>query len=113
MFCKEFVTWKALRHPNVLPLLGVIMTETEFSMVSEWMPNGNITQFVTAHPDAKRFELVRSPFRLLYSSPVVDDYTVRIVGRCCKGLDLYAWSGYGPWRSQGGGSLKAVVIPSS
>ena len=53
------MTWKALRHPNVLPLLGVIMTETRFAMVSEWMANGNINQFVRAHQDANRFELVR------------------------------------------------------
>ena len=57
-FCKEFVPWKALRHPNVLPLLGIVMTKTEFAMVSEWMPNGNINQFVKGHQNANRFELV-------------------------------------------------------
>ena len=72
------MSWKALRHPNVLPLLGVIMTETEFSMVSEWMSNGNINQFVATHRDASRFELVRSPFKLLSSSPVTDDRIPRI-----------------------------------
>jgi len=49
------------------------MTETEFSMVSEWMSNGNINQFVAAHQDADRFELVRSRSKLLYFSPVTDD----------------------------------------
>jgi len=67
-FCKEFVTWKALHHPNVLPLLGVIMTEDRFAMVSEWMINGNINQFVMAQRDANRFELVSSPSKLLWSS---------------------------------------------
>ena len=51
--------WKALRHPNVLPLLGVIMTETQFAMVSKWMANGNINQFVETHKGANRFQLVR------------------------------------------------------
>ena len=37
------------------------MTETEFAMVSEWMPNGNINQFVKEHSDANRFELVSFP----------------------------------------------------
>ena len=64
-FCKEFVTWKALQHPNVLPLLGVTMTEDRFAMVSEWMINGNINQFVMAQRDANRFELVSSPSKLL------------------------------------------------
>jgi len=64
-FCKEFVTWKALRHPNVLPLLGVIMTEDRFAMVSEWMINGNIKEFVMAQHGANRFELVSSSSKLL------------------------------------------------
>jgi len=75
-FCKEFVTWKALHHPNVLPLLGVIMTEDRFAMVSEWMTNGNVNEFVTAHRDANRFELVSRPSKLLQSLPVVDGCVV-------------------------------------
>ena len=35
------------------------MTKDRFAMVSEWMANGNINQFVVAHQDANRFELVR------------------------------------------------------
>ena len=54
------MTWNALRHPNVLPLLGVTMGDSEFAMVSEWMTNGNINEFVKAHRDANRFELVRA-----------------------------------------------------
>ena len=50
--------WSALRHPNVLPLLGATMTGTQFAMVSEWMANGNINEFVEAHPDADRLGLV-------------------------------------------------------
>ena len=34
------------------------MSGTQFAMVSEWMPNGNIDQYVKAHRDADRFELV-------------------------------------------------------
>ena len=52
------MSWKALRHPNILPLVGVIMTENEFAMVSEWMSNGNINQFVRERQDANRFKLV-------------------------------------------------------
>ena len=66
-FCKEFVPWKSLRHPNVLPFLGVSVTENEFAMVSEWMPNGNINEFVAARQDANRFELVSLPFEFLHS----------------------------------------------
>ena len=105
--------WKALRHQNVLPLLGVIMTETEFSMVSEWMPNGNINQFVAAHQDASRFELVRSPFELLCSLHVADDRVAPIACRCRKGPDLHARPGYDPWRSQGSTSPEVAATSVS
>ena len=52
------IRWKALNHPNVLPLLGVTMKESQFVMVSEWMENGNINEFITSHADVDRFELV-------------------------------------------------------
>ena len=63
-FCKEVVTWKALRHRNVLSLLGVTMSDNQFAMVSEWMANGNINEFIKAHGDVNRFELVGFSFLL-------------------------------------------------
>ena len=52
--------WKSLRHPNVVSLLGITMGNGQFAMVSEWMTNGNINEFVRVRKDANRFELVRS-----------------------------------------------------
>ena len=60
--------WKSPRHPNVLPLMGVTMTETHFAMVSECMVNGNIKEFMKAHPDEDRFGLVGVPFKVASSS---------------------------------------------
>jgi len=57
-FCKEAVTWKLLHHPNVLSLLGATMANRQFVMVSEWMINGSIREFIEAHQDANRYELV-------------------------------------------------------
>ena len=34
------------------------MSETQFAMISDWMENGNINDFVRIHPDANRLELV-------------------------------------------------------
>ena len=65
------MTWNILRHPNVLPLLGVSMGDNQLAMVSEWMDYGNINEFVKTHWDANRFELVRSHFhRLPQLSPI-------------------------------------------
>jgi serine/threonine protein kinase len=52
------MTWKSLRHPNVLPLMGVIMRGKHFAMVSEWMTNGSINEFIKVNRDVDRFELV-------------------------------------------------------
>jgi hypothetical protein len=38
------------------------MDSGQFVMVSEWMTNGNINQFVKTHKDANRFGLVWSYF---------------------------------------------------
>ncbi|KAF9649121.1 kinase-like protein [Thelephora ganbajun] len=45
-FCREVVAWRHLRHPNILPLLGVTTSEHRPAMISEWMENGNINQFI-------------------------------------------------------------------
>jgi hypothetical protein len=60
--------WRFLRHPNVLPLIGAMMSETQFAMISDWMTNGNINEFIRAHPEADRFRLVGSPPETPYSS---------------------------------------------
>ena len=54
------MNWKTLQHPNVLPLLGVTMYDVHFAMISEWMSNGNINEFIEVNRDKNRFELVRS-----------------------------------------------------
>ena len=70
--------WRALRHPNVLRLLGVTVTENRFVMVSEWMARGSINEFVKADIEADRLKLVcylfiysKFPFFL-----VTDDQTI-------------------------------------
>ena len=55
--------WRFLQHPNVLPLIGVTMTKTRFAMVSDWMVNGNINNFVEMHPNVDRIRLVGSALR--------------------------------------------------
>jgi len=74
------------------------MSGTQFAMVSEWMPNGNISQFVKAHQNTNRFELVSFSRGFLQSS-VVDDDAIFVAGRRCERVNLYAWSVNGPRRS--------------
>ena len=57
-FCKEAVIWRHLRHPNILPLVGVTLGQGRCSMVSDWMENGTINQFIESDRDANRINLV-------------------------------------------------------
>ena len=47
-FCKEVAIWKDLSHPNILSLIGVpdTLDDGRSSMVSGWMVNGNIMEYV-------------------------------------------------------------------
>ncbi|KAF9646904.1 kinase-like protein [Thelephora ganbajun] len=62
-FCREVVTWRALHHPNVLPLLGVTITENQLVTVSERMTRGNIREFTKADINADRLALLRGVTR--------------------------------------------------
>ena len=72
------MTWRALIHPNLLPLLGVIMSENQLVMVSEWMSKGNIVEFVRAEPNVDRLGLVGFSSRI-FISLLPDDSVVAIV----------------------------------
>ena len=47
---REFMTWRQLSHPNVLPFYGIHFLEdtleTRFCLVSPWMENGNVVEFL-------------------------------------------------------------------
>ena len=82
------MTWKTLRHPNVLPLLGVIMGNRHFAMISEWMVRGNIKEFTKANRDVNRFELVSCPccwLNLIF-------ITLLVAQRRHQWVDIYAQS---------------------
>jgi len=61
------------------------MTENKFAMVSGWMANGNITEFVKAHQDVNRFELVSPPLNLLAPSQLTITRPQQL-GGVAKGL---------------------------
>ena len=72
--------WRFLRHPNVLPLLGVSISENRLAMVSAWMENGNINQFVQTHPEANPLKLVSLPFNQVSFALVTKENSP--AGRC-------------------------------
>ena len=58
-FYREIVGWKHLSHPNVLPFLGISETEFPFSIISPWLPNGDIINYTQKYRRANRLHLVR------------------------------------------------------
>ena len=74
------MVWKGLHHPNVLPLLGVTINTNRFAIVSEWMRNGNINEFVKEHSKVNRLELVCFCPRSL-SSLVTDNRAINAASR--------------------------------
>lgn len=51
--------WQTLRHPNVVSFIGI--TQQPLQFVSEWMPNGNLTEYINKVPAANRISLVSLP----------------------------------------------------
>ena len=51
--------WKGLTHPNILPLLGVIVNR--FQLISNWMSGGNLPEYIKKNSDVDRLELVGAP----------------------------------------------------
>ena len=69
--------WRNLSHSNILDLIGVpdTLEDGSFSMVSEWMANGNIMEYVCSN-DGNHFQLVGFnsiyPCYLLSTSQLAD-----------------------------------------
>ncbi|KAG8934245.1 hypothetical protein FRC02_010306 [Tulasnella sp. 418] len=57
-FCQEVVLWSKLCHPNIVPLLGYIVTvdkETAFpGLISPWYNKGDVVNYLKANPEANR-----------------------------------------------------------
>ncbi|KAF9789369.1 kinase-like domain-containing protein, partial [Thelephora terrestris] len=62
-FCREAIAWRHLRHPNILPLLGVDLQKNRLSMISEWMDHGNINEYVERHGGVNRLQLLADAAR--------------------------------------------------
>ncbi|KIO18940.1 hypothetical protein M407DRAFT_224350, partial [Tulasnella calospora MUT 4182] len=66
---RENAAWGRLRHPNILPVLGVCPGKTPW-LITPWMKNGNLHDFVISNTElsfANKLELVISAAKgLLY-----------------------------------------------
>ncbi|KAL0061689.1 Rho guanine nucleotide exchange factor [Marasmius tenuissimus] len=49
-YLREALVWRQLKHPNVLPFLGIfyLKDDRQFCLISPWMKNGNLLQYLKA-----------------------------------------------------------------
>jgi hypothetical protein len=53
--------WKRLSDPNTIPLIGAYIHGPELFMVSKWMDNGNIKQYLQKNAGVNKPSLVNTP----------------------------------------------------
>ncbi|KAJ7709206.1 kinase-like domain-containing protein [Mycena olivaceomarginata] len=49
-FSREALIWRQLCHPNLLPFFGLYYLDNRLCLVSPWMENGNIMEFLRSEP---------------------------------------------------------------
>ncbi|KAG8794232.1 hypothetical protein FRC12_000084 [Ceratobasidium sp. 428] len=54
---REVHTWSKCDHPNVARLMGLADFRGQLAMVSRWMANGNLRNYVNKYPHVNRLEL--------------------------------------------------------
>lgn len=59
---REIIIWKNLKHPNILPLLGVDKSISQLRTISARMEYGSLMEYLAVFPEAPRSKLVRYLF---------------------------------------------------
>lgn len=62
LFYQEAIMWKHLTHPNIVPFRGV--TVDPLQLISDWMPGGDLANYISQHRDVDRLILVGSSLAL-------------------------------------------------
>ncbi|KAJ6495962.1 hypothetical protein DFH09DRAFT_945965, partial [Mycena vulgaris] len=57
-FGREALIWRQLSHPNLLPFFGLYYIDTRLCLVSPWMENGHLVEFLRRAPEVDRLSLV-------------------------------------------------------
>ncbi|KIK64779.1 hypothetical protein GYMLUDRAFT_160834 [Collybiopsis luxurians FD-317 M1] len=59
-FCNEALVWRQLKHPNILPLLGVNVQlfYPSFCLVSPWMENRDVISYLKRNPMHNRYDVL-------------------------------------------------------
>ena len=80
---KEVSIWAPLKHENILPFFGFIIEEDSGpALITPWMENGNVIEFLTNNINADRLKMVHT-----YICVVCDgnstDFPTKAIGIAC------------------------------
>jgi hypothetical protein len=95
VFYQAAVLWKHLKHPNILPLLGVTVSPPRH--ILDWVSDGTLDKYITENPNVDRLKLVGDP-----PIVVVPRLLQPLAIRRRKGPLLPPLAQCDPWGSQGG-----------
>jgi len=82
-FCREVFMWKRLSDPNTIPLLGAYIRGSELVMISEWMDNGNVMQYLRKNSRANKPSLLADVAR-----GIIYLHSMNVVHGDLKGLNI-------------------------
>ncbi|KAF8598349.1 kinase-like protein, partial [Ceratobasidium sp. AG-I] len=54
---RELYMWSKAKHENVHELMGIVMFQGRLGMISPWMENGNLQEYILKNPDVDRYKL--------------------------------------------------------
>ncbi|KIY67217.1 kinase-like protein [Cylindrobasidium torrendii FP15055 ss-10] len=93
---KEAIVWRQLHHENILRFIGINedLFHPSFCLISPWMKNGNILQYLDTHPTHSRLDvmidiLAGLDYLHTLDPPVIHadirgaNIVVKDNGRCC------------------------------
>ncbi|KAL0563966.1 Rho guanine nucleotide exchange factor, partial [Marasmius crinis-equi] len=86
-YLREAILWRQMKHPNLLPCLGIYELEhtQQLCLVSPWIENGNLVQYlgVTQQEDVDHHTLARD-----IATGLAYLHSMRIVHGDLKGLNV-------------------------
>ncbi|KAF8707771.1 kinase-like protein, partial [Rhizoctonia solani] len=72
---REIFYWSRMKHDNIHQLMGIIIFKGAFlGMVSEWMDNGNLREYILRNPRVDRYQMaiqVASGLAYMHSSQAI------------------------------------------
>ena len=86
---REVYVWSRLQHVNVQELLGIIHFQEALGMVSPWMENGNLQEYIASDRKVERYPLVGSIYHLY--SPLLTKGSVSNWLRGCRTSIASTW----------------------